>query len=327
MRILILGGTVFVGRALAEAALKRGHHVTLFNRGTHAGAVPGAEEIHGDRTKGLAPLHTGHWDAVIDTCGYVPRVVRLACQELAGRVNHTTFISTISVYADASDPHLSETSALATIEDETTEEVNGETYGALKALCEHEVEKAFPSSSLIVRPGLIVGPHDPTDRFTYWVDRIGRGGTVLGPGRKEQPVQVIDARDLAEWTLGMVENKVSGTYNACGPAEPLTFEQMLRGIKKGTGSDALVVWPTDELLVAEGVQPGSDLPFWIPESENGDGILQVSNRRAVAANLRFRPLEDTARDTWAWTQSRAAPLKLGLDPDREAQLIEKALTV
>lgn len=318
---------MFVGRAMAECAVRRGHHVTLFNRGTRRGVVAGVEEVQGDRTQGLAALHTGHWDAVIDTCGYVPRVVKLSCQELTGRVNHYTFVSTISVYADASDPHLSETSALATIEDESTEEVTSETYGALKVLCEHEVESAFPSASLVVRPGLIVGPHDPTDRFTYWVDRLGRGGTVLGAGRQDQPVQVIDARDLAEWTIGMAEDRVTGTYNACGPAEPLTFEAMLRSVKRGIGSDALVVWPTDELLEAEEVKPGKDLPFWMPESGNSDGLMQVSNQRAVAANLRFRPLEDTARDTWRWVQSRQEPLKLGLDPEKEAELVEKALSV
>lgn len=327
MRILILGGTVFVGRALAEAALRRGHEVTLFNRGTRPGLIAGAKEIHGDRGVSLEPLHGKSWDSVLDTCGYLPRVVRMACRELAGRTSHYTFISTVSVYADGSDQAITETSALATLEDETTEAITAETYGALKVLCEHEVEQAFPTSSLVVRPGLIVGPNDPTDRFTYWVDRIGRGGTVLGPGRPDQPVQVIDARDLAEWTLDMVENRACGTYNACGPAEPLTFEQMLRAIKKGAASEALVVWPSEALLETEGVQPGKDLPFWIPESENADGLMRVSNRRAVGANLQFRPLEATVKDTWAWVQTREAPLQLGLDPKREAELVEKALTV
>lgn len=327
MRILILGGTVFVGRALAEAGLRRGHSVTLFNRGSNPGVIDGAKEIHGDRGVSLEALHSGQWDCVIDTCGYVPRVVRLACLELAGRATHYTFISTISVYADSSDPNLSETSACATLEDETTEVVDGETYGGLKVLCEREVSTAFPDHSLIVRPGLIVGPHDPTDRFTYWVDRIGRDGTVLGPGRPDQPVQVIDARDLAEWTLSMIENRASGTYNACGPEEPLTFESMLRAVKRGTGSDALVVWPTDNLLQAEGVRPRQDLPLWIAKSDNADGLMKVSHYHARGANLQFRPLEDTVRDTWTWVQARGTELKLGLDPAKEAELVEKALTV
>lgn len=325
MRILILGGTVFVGRALAEAALKRGHAVTLFNRGSNPGSIDGAREIHGDRGVSLEALHSGNWDCVIDTCGYVPRVVKMACKELKPRTKHYTFISTVSVYADPSDAQINENSALAAIEDPNVEEVNAETYGALKVLCEQEVNAAFPDNSLIVRPGLIVGPHDPTDRFTYWVDRIGRGGSVLGVGRQDQPVQVIDVRDLAEWTLSMIENRVCGTYNACGPDTPLEFEGMLDAIRRGTGSGSLVVWPTDDMLEAEGVQPRQDLPFWIPASSNTDGLMRCSNQSACGANLTFRPLTETAADTWKWVQTRNTPLKLGLTFEREAELVDKVM--
>ncbi len=324
---MILGGTVFLGRTLAEAAMRRGHAVTLFNRGSNPGVINGARELHGDRGVNLEALHSGQWDCVIDTCGYVPRVVKMACRQLAARTTHYTFVSTVSVYADPSDDHLDENSALATIADEATEEITEDTYGALKVLCEQEVNGAFPDNSLIVRPGLIVGPHDPSDRFTYWVDRVGRGGTVLGAGRQDQPVQLIDVRDLAEWALSMIENRVCGTYNACGPATPLSFEQMLRTIKRGTGSDALVVWPTDELLQAEGVRPGEGLPLWIPASDNADGLMRVSNQSAISANLTFRPLQTTVADTWAWVQKRNTPLKRGIDPEREAELVEKALSV
>ncbi len=206
MKLLVLGGTVFLGRHLVEAATARGHSVTLFNRGQHNPELyPEVEKLRGDRDSDLSALQGRRWDAVIDTCGYLPRAVRASAELLADAVDHYTFISSISVYADFHTPAMDESAPVGTLADETVEEVTGETYGPLKALCEQAAERALPGRVLNIRPGLIVGPHDPTDRFTYWPVRVARGGEVLAPGRPHVPVQVIDGRDLAEWTVRMVE--------------------------------------------------------------------------------------------------------------------------
>ncbi len=218
MRILILGGTVFVGRHLVEAALARGHEVTLFNRGQHGPDLyPGVEKLRGDRDGGLDALRGRRWDAAIDTCGYVPRIVRASATLLANAVDHYTFISSVSVYPEAHTRHLDEDSPVGALDDESVEDVTPETYGPLKALCEQAAEGAMSGRALTIRPGLIVGPHDPTDRFTYWPRRVAQGGEVLAPGRPERPVQIIDARDLAAWTLQLVASGARGVYNATGP--------------------------------------------------------------------------------------------------------------
>jgi 2'-hydroxyisoflavone reductase len=221
MEILVIGGTVFLGRALVEAALEKDHRVTLFNRGkSNPECFPEVEKLLGDREIDLSILEGRSWDVVVDTCGYVPRVVRKSAELLADAVEHYTFISTVSVYADLSTPHNDEHAAVGKIEDETIEKVTGETYGPLKALCEQAVMKAMPDRVLVVRPGLIVGPHDPSDRFTYWVQRVSRGGEVLAPKPASMPVEFIDVRDLAEWILRMVEIRETGIYNAVGPGQP-----------------------------------------------------------------------------------------------------------
>ncbi|MBZ0302858.1 MAG: NAD-dependent epimerase/dehydratase family protein, partial [Anaerolineae bacterium] len=225
MKILLLGGPKFLGRAVIDAALAAGHTVTMFNRGqTNPDLYPQVEKLYGDRDGQLDPLRGRSWDAVIDTCGYVPRVVRQSAELLAEAVGRYVFISTISVYEDIVGS--SEDSALAVLEDETTEEVSG-AYGGLKVLCERVVQGVYGDRALIIRPGLIVGPHDPTDRFTYWVTRTARGGRMLVPAASDYPMQVIDVRDLAEWTVRMVEGDMPGVYNATGPAEPLTMGEML----------------------------------------------------------------------------------------------------
>lgn len=312
MILLVIGGTVFVGRHIVEAALRCGHRVTLFNRGEHnPGLFPEIRKIRGDRATadGLAALGTGSsedagtdYDAVVDTCGYVPRIVRLSANALATTARRYCSVSSISVYADTNTIGLSEDSPVATLADAATETVDGDTYGPLKALCESEVQAVFGDRSLIIRPGLIVGPHDPTDRFTYWPRRIAEGGHVLAPDRPELPTQFIDARDLAEWTVAALEADRAGVYNATGPDYPLTMGAVLATCVAESGSDAEIVWAPPEFLAEQGIAPWSDLPLSLPPDEMG-GFNRVDNRKAVAAGLRFRPLRETVRDTLAWNRA------------------------
>ena len=327
MRILVLGGTVFVGRHLVEAALARGHEVTLFNRGQHNDDLfPGVEKLRGDRDgDGLDALSGRSWDAVLDTCGYVPRVVRQAAERLAGAASLYVFISSISVYADTRVPGMDERSPLGTLTDAATEEIAGDTYGPLKVLCEQEVQAAFPEGALLIRPGFIVGPHDPTDRFTYWPRRVAQGEDVLAPGRPDQPIQVIDARDLAEWTVRMLEQGATGVYNATGPDYPLTLGEVLLTCKSVSGSDARFVWVPDEFLKENGADTSALLPFYVPEASESNGIMGAGIAKAVAAGLTFRPLADTVNDTLTWDNARPAdlPRRVGMDRERERGLLEK----
>jgi 2'-hydroxyisoflavone reductase len=325
MQLLILGGTVFLGRAIVEAALAEGHEVTLFTRGKHGPELfPGVERLTGDRTagpEGLAALRGRRWDAAIDTSGYVPRVVRDSAGLLAGAVEYYTFISTVSVYADYSAIGLDESAPLGVLEDEQAEAIDGQTYGPLKALCERAAEAAMSGRALIIRPGLIVGPHDPSDRFTYWPARAARGGAMLAPGRPEWVTQFIDVRDLAEWTLRMVVLRRSGVYNATGPERPLPFGKLIDACSALGG--ARPVWVGEQFLLDQGVAPWSDLPLWIPESdETMAGFSQVSCARAIGAGLTFRPLAQTVADTLAWHASRPPEaLRAGISAEREAELL------
>lgn len=330
MQLLIIGGTVFLGRHLAEAAVARGHSVVLFNRGQHnADLFPELEKLRGDRDpsqdagRGLAQLRARHWDAVIDTSGYVPRVVRAAAEALAGAA-HYTFISTISVYPHFRVAGIDEHVLVATLDDPTVEDVTGETYGPLKAQCEAEVSRVFGERALIIRPGLIVGPHDPSDRFTYWVDRVARGGEVLAPQPPERPVQLIDARDLAAWTIQQVEARQAGVYNATGPATPLGFEQLLETCRAAAGGDARFTWVGEEFLLEQGVEPWVGLPLWIPSSDADTlGFGSVSCSKALNAGLAFRELAATVRDTLAWCAARGAEhqWRAGIGPARERELL------
>lgn len=324
MRILILGGTSFLGRHTAAAALQRGHEVTLFHRGqTNPGLFPDAEEILGDREHDLALLAGREWDAVIDVPGYLPRIVRASALALAGHTKHYTFISTISVYDSMPTPGMDERAPVGELP-EPSEDVQ-KYEGQLKALCEDEVRGAFPGAALVIRPGLIVGPFDPTDRFSYWPIRIAGGGEVLAPGHPDRQVQVIDARDLAAWTVDCAERSVTGTYNATGPARRTSMREMLEACREGAGSDATFTWVDEAFLQAEGVGPWVELPLWLPESNEGTrGMLAVSIDRALAAGLTFRPLAETARDTVAWHRASGLPeLKAGLGRARERELLSK----
>lgn len=325
MQILIIGGTVFLGRALVEAALQRGHALTLFNRGqSDPAAFPDVEQLHGDRKVDLSALKGRRWDAAIDTCGYVPRVVRMSTSLLAEAVNHYTFVSTLSVYPDNVPAGADEHTPVATLRDETIEEVTGETYGPLKALCEATAERVMPGRVFIPRPGLIVGPYDPSDRFTYWPHRVAQGGEVLAPGRPERPIQFIDVRDLAEWTIRMIELNQTGIFNATGPMTPVTMGQLLEDSKAVSGSDARFVWLSEPFLSEHSVAPWTDLPVWVPESDPAlAGFHGFENGRALYTGLTFRTVDETVRDTLAWEATRPADhaWRAGITREREAELL------
>ncbi len=326
MNLLLIGGTRFLGRHLVNAALARGWNVTLFNRGKSGPDVfPQVETLLGDREHDLAKLAGRRWDAVIDTCGYFPRIVRLSAEALKNSVGSYVFISSISAYADFSKVGIDENSPLATMPDETVEEITGETYGPLKVLCEKAVETVFQQKALIIRPGLIVGPNDPTDRFTYWPFRVAGGGQVLAPEKPEVPVQIIDVRDLAEWTLKLIEQGASGYYNATGPEYELTLGAMLETCKQVSGSDAVFRWASVEFLNENKVAAWSDMPVWVPDSPEDASFSKVNVSKAIAAGLTFRPLAETVRDTLAWASDRGPdhPWRAGLTFEREAELLSK----
>jgi 2'-hydroxyisoflavone reductase len=331
LRILILGGTGFTGPYQVRYALSLGHKVTTFNRGkTHPGELPKeVEQLIGDRNGQLDALRDRQWDMVIDNPTTLPAWVRDAAQILKGNVERYVFISTISVYADTSQG-VDETAQLAKYDGadpykETIEAVKAsgyKTYGPLKALSEKEAEKWFPGKTLVIRPGLIVGPRDETNRFTYWPVRIDRGGEVLAPGNSIDPVQFIDARDLAEWTIRMAENRETGTYNATGPAKPLGIGQMLDGIKDALHANAEFMWLPAEFLKLQKVEAWSDMPVWAGDEL---GLARTKIDRALAKGLTFRPLAETARDTLAWfkslPQDRQSKMRAGLTPEREAEVL------
>lgn len=304
MNLLILGGTGFLGPHTVREALKRGHKMTLFNRGrTRQGLFPNLVNLRGDRDpdkgQGLTALRGKKWDAVIDTSGYIPKFVRASTELLAPSIKQYVFISTISVYADFSKAGIVETDAVGKIADETTEDVTAEAQGPLKALCEQAAEKALPGRVTTIRPGLIVGPGDPTDRFTYWSVRIDRGGEVLAPLPKEKPVQFIDVRDLAKWIIKMIEDGHTGVYNATGPEAQLTMAQMIYGCRAATNSNVSFTWVDQEFLNSQNVRQWYELPLWIPGEESA-GQDQVNIDKALSMGLTFRPLADTARDTISW---------------------------
>lgn len=333
MKILILGGTRFLGRFLTEAALRKGHDVTLFNRGKeNPDLFPEAEKLIGDRNRDLKALEGRTWDAVIDTCGFVPWVVKESAGLLAGTAGHYTFISSASVYDELENPGIDENHPVSLLPPGNVEEmkkeaavpVYNEYYGELKYLCEKEVEGAFPERSLIVRAGLIVGPYDYSDRFNYWVSRAARGGEVLAPGRKDKGIQFIDVRDLAEWIVAMAEKDVSGTFNATGPETLLTMEQFLQECQTVAGSSAELVWADEVFLLESGVQWWSEMPLWVPDREKMEGFLSLDIGKALDAGLTFRPLDDTIRDTLAWELGRTDEgRKAGLAPEKERAVLDK----
>lgn len=324
--LLILGGTAFLGPELVEAAQAKGWTITLFNRGkTNPHLFPDLEKLHGDRNGDLKSLEGRKWDAVIDTSGYVPRHVHDSAALLANATKQYVFISTISVYDESLKPGGDETATLGKIENEKEEKVTGASYGPLKALCEQAAEKAMPGRVTVIRPGLIVGPGDPTDRFSYWPVRLDRGGEAIAPGKPSDPVQVIDVRDLAEWTIRMVEAGHMGIYNAVGPKEKLGVGAMLEACRKASATPATLVWIDSKFLEEQKVSPWGDMPVWIPPEGEGSGMSQVSIARALGKGLTFRNIETTAKDTLAWwkeqPEKRRSKLRAGISPEREQEVL------
>ncbi len=334
MRLLILGGTVFLGRHLVDEARARGHDVTLFNRGTHADVHADVEQLRGDRRGDLAALRGRDWDAAIDTNAYVPWEVTAIAETLRDRVPHLALVSSISVHADFSRADYDESSPVHVWTEDMLARARAhrddravivELYGPLKAACEQAIEEAVPGRALVVRPGLIVGPYDPTDRFTYWARRTSQDGELLAPGRPQRPVQVIDARDLAAWMVTLAERRVTGVYQATGPERPLAMAEVVEAGCAVSGSNANVVWVPDAYLVEAGVGPWMEMPLWIPESDpQVRALCQADVSRARRAGLTYRPLADTLRDTQAWDAARGRPpLNAGLAPGREAELLSR----
>jgi 2'-hydroxyisoflavone reductase len=321
MRMLILGGTQFLGRHTVDVALERDHQVTLFNRGqTRPDLFPEVERLHGDRDGGLDELHGRDFDAVVDTSGYVPRVVRETIDAL-GNVGHYTFVSSISVYATLATPP-TEDSPVAELQ-EPTEDWR-EAYGELKADCEDVVRERFPDA-FIPRPGLIAGPWDPTGRFTYWPQRLADGGRVLVPSPPDAAAQVIDARDLAAWIVRAAENGLAGTFNAVD--RPVTRAELIEACRFTAGSQPELVWVDPEFLVEHAVGEWMELPLWLQSPEYA-GMLAADPAKAFAAGLETRPLEDTARDTLEWVRSGEAPIEppAGLDREKEQRVLDAWLS-
>lgn len=325
MNLLILGGTVFLGRHLVDAARRRGHVVTLFNRGrSNAELFPELETLHGDRSagaEGLAALRGRTWDAVIDTSGYLPGAVRESARALADATAAYAFVSTISVLADTSTLGQREDAPLAQLPDDADPaEFSPPHYGALKALCEQEVREVFSDAALVIRPGLIVGPHDPSDRFTYWPRRVAQGGDVLAPPA-EQPVQFIDARDLADWMLRVLEARVGGTYFGVGPRRRTTMADMLDACRPTDTLPARFVHVSDAFLLEREVKPFLDLPLWVPASDHG--FLDVDLKAALGVGLAHRPLVETVADTLRWDRTRPSDSEVaaGLPLAREQELL------
>jgi len=341
LRVLFLGGTGFLGPHMVRRAMERGHDVTLFNRGRSGPDLfPEATNLVGDRYGDLEALNEGEWDVVIDTFTYVPRTVRATVDLLADRVKRYVVVSTVSVYGNRAEVGMDETAALATMPASEVERIQthrevGQYYGAMKALCERTAEEGMPGRVWNVRPGLIVGPGDRTNRFTYWPYRVRRGGEVLAPGEPGHFTQVIDVRDLADFIVLGCEKGLTGNYNAVSPAGRFTMGSMLEACKKATGSDASFTWVPAAFLQGQGVFPWQHMPCWVPPEGDYAGFGRLSVAKAVAAGLTIRPMEETASATLAWVDEQPAEFRerieaglvpgrggAGLSLEREAEVLK-----
>jgi 2'-hydroxyisoflavone reductase len=318
MRLLVIGGTRFVGRHLVDDALRRGWDVTLFHRGLHPSPVSGAmREIFGDRETDLARLDD-RWDAVVDMCGNLPRLVAASADALRHRVHRYAYVSSESVYAGVPAGPIDERSPVRTL-DAPTETIDGDTFGALKALCEDAVRERYGDAALIVRPGLIVGPFDPTDRFGYWVRRFARGGEVLAPGDGTLEVGFVDARDLTRWLNDALEARVGGTFNVSGPQPPMTMAALFATLAEVAGTPSRTIWSDERFLLDAGVQPWSDLPLWTGDD---DLLGRIDVRAAIATGLRFSPVRTTVEDVLAWERTHEVQPK-ALSAAREAEVLRR----
>lgn len=327
MNILILGGKRFIGIALVEALLQAGHTPTLFNRGkTNPDLFPNVKHLIGDRETDLNALKRRKWDAVVDTSGFVPRIVKQSAKLLSNKCDQYIFISSVSVYRDFYQPDIDETYPLGELNDPTNEDYSGDAYGPLKALCEYEIQQNFAGKVLVLRPGLIVGPQDPTDRFTYWLWRVSQGGKVLAPAPPSYGLQFIDVRDLAGFIIKMIEKQKEGVYNITGPKNPATFGSLLVSSREASDTESTFVWAEEEFLLKESVQPWSELPLWVPSKDPAfAGFYSINNTQAIKAGLTFKPLSQTVTDTLNWIKTWAPGRqpKVGMDFNRETELLLK----
>jgi 2'-hydroxyisoflavone reductase len=324
MRILMIGGTRFVGKHVVQQALERGHEVTLFHRGrTGPELFPDVEHRVGDRDSDLSALATGEWDATVDTCAYVPRQVHELADALDGRGGHHLLVSSVSAYADPDGPGITEDAALRELDDPGVEEVTGETYGGLKVLCERAAVERHGPDTLLVRPTYVVGPDDYTWRFPWWVARIARGGEVAVPGPPDAPLQVIDVRDMGAWMVRLLEDHRSGPFHACSPEPVFTFGEALQEMVDAVGpAGTTLTWiPADDVAAAD-LPPGA-FPLW-----SGDDpdvwVMAADPSRAYGTGLTPRPLADTIRDTLAWTRTATAPEGTGVSAETEQALLDRA---
>jgi 2'-hydroxyisoflavone reductase len=326
MRILVIGGGIFVGRAVADAAVLRGHEVTLFNRGKSAAEVPpGMEWIKGDRNEDLGALGQGLWDAVIDTCAYFPRHVESMLKALHGRTGTYLLVSSVSVYADLATPGIDEAYPMSAPTDPAALTVTPENYGPLKAMCERSAVERGPASTLLIRPGIIVGPRDPTGRFAYWMRRVARGTEMLAPGRPDSPLQVIDVRDLGPWMVAMLESGAAGPYNAVGPEAPLTWREMLCGAAGALGTSPTFTW-ADDAFIDKHSPSGALLPLYVAQSATKfQSMYRVSGKAAMGRGLKLRPLASTIADTARWLAeaSPGSTKEAGVSIDREVELLRE----
>lgn len=323
MKALIIGGTRFIGRHIAEALLQRGHEVTLFNRGSNPGVHADLEQIHGDRNSDLARLDGRSWDAAIDTSAYTPDVVERSARYFESRTDRYLFVSTVSVY-DAKTAGPNEDAPVLELPpgvDPTKSDV--EYYGALKVLCERKVREILDDRCTIVRPGLVAGPYDPTDRFTYWPVRFDAGGRIVAPPR-DSSIRYIDARDLAAFCVHLSEQGDPGIYNCVTPG-PLTFADLYRACARAADANAEIVEPGDVFLKEHAVEPWSDLPLWIPRGDVHYNVINTGPSRAISRGLKTRSIAETAKDVLEWSRAagkRFGNLTTGLSPDREAELLD-----
>jgi 2'-hydroxyisoflavone reductase len=337
MKVLILGGTRFLGKALVEEGLKRGHEMTLFNRGNHNFELPEVEQLVGDRDGDVSQLENKKFDLVMDTCGFTPHHIRKIAAVLGDNIEHYTYISSISVYADWIPLYITEDYHLQSMPVEQLKDVEEgrvspyEHYGALKVLCEAEAEKHWPGRVLQVRAGQLVGPFDYTDRLPYWVQRVTEGGDILVPGRPERPVQMIDVKDIASWVFTMAENKNAGAFNVTGPEYELTMQELLNTCKAVTNSEAKFVWANEQFVLNQQIQPWTDMPLWIPEdfplpgeNQPWKGTHSISIKKALDAGLSFRPLAETIHDIYQWEKARTdSERKAGITREKEQELLMK----
>lgn len=325
MKILIIGGTIFLGKHLLLEGVKRGHDISIFHRGKHnLGQLGTAQEILGDRRTDMEKVTHTQWDAVIDTCGYLPKEVRISAEALKTLTKQYTFISTESVYADDHLAGIEEDGRIVVLEDPTTQTVDGYTYGGLKALCEQKVQEMYPNNSLLIRPGFIVGPDDPSDRFTYWVVRANQKGNFTIPGSANAPMQFIDVRDLSNWIIQMIEEKATGIFNTNGLGAPLTFGEFMKKAVTTLGKGAEAVWLPEDFIMQQEEFDFNDYPLWVPDTKEYYSAHRFSSAKAMAHGLKFRPIEETIVDTANWfTQRENQEMRCGINEEKEKTFLQR----